>query len=223
MKNPYKCAIFDVCGTLFDSNTTYDFCLHKFKCEKEYLKLIFFTFLKIKILSFLIFKIIRCDLRALIIKQLKGVSRDTLEIIAEDFYDNYLSRKMNVKVFKELYFLKDNGYRIFLASASIDIVISTIAKKNDIDFISSTLSYNSNFLCDGVLLEDATNRKDVLLEKKFLLTEFDYFYSDNIEDLRLTKKTNVYVYISNSLYSIVKILKYNVENRFLILINKFFL
>lgn len=156
----------DVCDTLYDSNTTFDFI--RFYADRKggparvWLRLISSRYSPL--FYFLIFtgKIFGIDLvRILALQLLSGLNRESLSDLAFDFHDIFLQKRKNEKVFSLLERLKKDG-DVRLLSSSIDPVIRAIAQRNGFSFQSSTLRYQ-NGISTGKLQEDLTGIKHTQL------------------------------------------------------------
>ena len=191
-----KHAIFDVCWTLYRSNTTVDFVLFYLK-KTKYKRFVFFRFLTYRPIARILTMLTNIDLREIIIDQLKDCEEVALKNTAELFYCDFLGNRKNEIVFSDFQKLKKQNYEICLASASLDVVVSTIAKHNDVNFVSSRLGY-MNGLCTGKLVLDATSKKYDLLQEKYGLNYFDVMYTDNAEDLDIRSKFSVFKFILNT-------------------------
>lgn len=172
-------VVFDICGTMYHSNTTLDFC--EWRNKSIFYKLYF------KILRSIAFrainKILRIcfkrevDTRAIFLKSLKNISKDMLNLEAEQFLAEYLKPRENALVINKLKsFNKDD---IALVSATIEPVAMAIAKHFEIKkYYASTLLFSNN-LCSGELESDLLGRKHLLF------SQIDFLATDNLSDIRL--------------------------------------
>ncbi|WKE66791.1 hypothetical protein PVT67_06005 [Gallaecimonas kandeliae] len=171
-------SVFDVCGTLYRSNTTFDFIRY---FRKGSLSLTFLDVKIVKIPLLLIGKVLGIDLyRLIFIRLLKGFSRLELDNAAESFYDNFLSgKKIN-----EVHFLledeKLSGKEIALCSASLDLIISVISRNLEVDnFYATNLLFNDQDICKGSISNDLLGRKDTIFSDTH---ELDLVATDNKSD-----------------------------------------
>lgn len=152
----------DVCDTLYNSNTTFDF-IRFFVNRKGGLGRLWLSIISSRyspLFYFLIVagKIFRTDLvRILALRLLSGLDRKKLSDLAFDFHDSVLQKRKNEKVFSLLERLKKDG-DVMLLSSSIDPVIGAIAQRNGFSFQSSTLGYK-NDVSSGSLSQDLTGIK----------------------------------------------------------------
>ena len=128
-----KIILLDICGTIFDSNTTFDFLDHNVKTSNyKLLRRIMYT-LPWKIINKLSIVILKYDLtRNLALKNIKGHHKADLEKLASTFYDNILSQKVNKKVIDLIEKFKNNDYKIIITSATLDFIAKTVAHKLNI-------------------------------------------------------------------------------------------
>lgn len=185
--------IFDVCWTMYKSNTTFDFI--KFIYEKESIKStsLFLLNLKIiKVIILLIGKLIGRDIyRELFVRLLKGFTRNDLNALSENFYYNFLLKKKIDYTFE--IFNKIDASEIVLCSASLDVVVAYIAHDLKVEFFASELEFE-NEVCTGKICKDLLGVKNSVLENK----EIDFVMTDNLSDLELVMKSSKSVILSTS-------------------------
>ena len=167
--------IFDICGTLYKSNTTFEF----FRFLKPNYHSILFS-LPFRVIS-KILRYFKIDiLRYLVIKSLSGYSKDFLYEKALEFYDYFLVNDKQSEIIDLLEIQKNQGY-VILASASIDPVVHAIAKRLGIaSYLSSQLEYCDN-MATGYLSNDLLGKKITALETQ----EIDLLVTDNKSDIDL--------------------------------------
>lgn len=189
-------AIFDVCWTLYRSNTTIDFITYVLRRDNK-LKYIWFVALIWRPIALFLVRVFKIDLRRFAIGQLSGYSKEHLQEHANSFYNSFLRGKENQVVYERFLELKKEGAKIFLASASLDVVIEAIAKNTTVKFVSSQLQY-ANGVCSGTLHDDLTGKKYSALQKETLINFFDVMYSDNAEDMSMAEYVGNYFQVVNS-------------------------
>ena len=182
-----KTVVVDICGTLYRSNTTFDFLYWKFKGNWKYV-LFYHIYHNIiwKVLNRICSNCFGLDLnRKIGIWFLKGYKRDVLVKEVEKFYETYLSVRKNDQVFLQLDKLKNiKGVELFLASATIDVIGEVISQRVGIPlYLSTELKYLNN-ICVGAIHKDALGTKIQYLSK---LTPIWKCYTDDISDLPLVK------------------------------------
>jgi phosphoserine phosphatase len=175
--------VFDVCGTLYNSNTTFDFILEYHKSRKKKFKYYIskaLLSLPCKVLNK--FKII--SIRDSMILTLKGESKDDLSIFSKIFVETFLATKQKAACMDLLLAEPQNA---LLISASLDPVINAIANKLNVAGYSSILEYNKENLCTGKLLVDLKGIKS----KKVGPTELELVVTDNMSDIDLIKNSKI--------------------------------
>lgn len=191
-----KIAIFDVCWTLYRSNTTIDFIGYLLKRNNKF-KYLVFVVLMWRPIALCLVRLAKIDLRKLAIRQLEGYTKESLADHAHRFYFSFLKKRENDVVYEKLLELKKENANVFLASASLDIVVATIASNINAKYVASQLQY-VNGVCTGVLCSDITGKKYAALKKEALTGFYDVMYSDNAEDLAMAKHVGDYFQVVNS-------------------------
>lgn len=182
---------FDVCGTLFKVNTTFDFICFFHKKKSNILKRIYCFFL-MSIFCKILHRLFKFSLRNAFFKTISNVSKFELYDCAEEYIEYILKYNKIPQVFSYFdTYLHKPGYNVILVSAAIDPVISTLANRYGIEFYCSKLEYiNNNF--SGKLVSDLKGKKKKIIEKEAL----NYiFYSDNYDDLICSDLVKEYIYI----------------------------
>lgn len=154
--------VIDICGTLYHSNTTFDFLYWKFKGNNRYE--FFFSLyhsLPWRVLSKILWEMFHYDLtRVLAVRFLKGISKDQLMLDAEIFYRNFLQKHKNQEVFDTLNELRKSAdNKLTLASATLDFIAEIVAKHEEISLGVSTLLKYTNGICSGKIQNDMLGRK----------------------------------------------------------------
>lgn len=185
----------DVCNTLFDSNTTFDFVLFVMKRkqnEKAVNDLYSFrrkgSFLFLQ--DYLSNKMFNRDFaKSRMISYLSGINKDTLLDFAEQFYEKELKFKRINEIVEKIDEIRNkSGKKLLLASASIDPIIEVINIKIKADgYISSKLGFRDNF-CTGKIIFEMKGNKLTEIEKKYPNINNLTVFSDNHSDFELMKK-----------------------------------
>lgn len=183
-------AVFDICDTLFDSNTTFDFLKFYLKDNQSFMR---FTRIRksmpIWILNAFCFKFFHQDLiRKKAVKYLRGHSKSQLKTAAAVFYDQYLVTKQRSEIIQLFQEFKSRGTRIFLVSATLDFLADIISEKIGADGAWGTELAYQDGQCTGLILKDLLGNKDRLLEGAGLTIKELTVVTDNITDYRLVKK-----------------------------------
>lgn len=185
--------IFDVCWTMYRSNTTFDFIRFIYKTEGiNSFRLAFLNSKIGKVVVLLIGKLIGRDIyRELFVGLLEGFTRNDLEKLSENFYYNFLLKNKIDYTFQ--IFNKIDVNEIVLCSASLDIVVAYIAYDLKVDFFASELEFK-NEICTGKICKDLLGVKNSILGNK----KIDLVVTDNLSDLELVMKSSESVILSTS-------------------------
>lgn len=178
-------CVIDICGTLYDANTTMTFLDYtfvknrKYKIYRKISKTIFF-----RILNKLLFSIFRYDyIRYCGIRFLKGMSEVEIKRSVDRYYENYLRHKIKIEsiiILKEYQIRKD--CHVVIVSATLDCIARKVAEEMGIDeYISSKLAYKDE-VCLGFLDSDLLNNKLKALKKMGYYAPYKMTLSDNFSD-----------------------------------------
>lgn len=180
--------VFDVCGTLYNSNTTFDFIEH-FLASKSRKTILTNKILR-KILA--VFSYIYGEdlARKLIIRKLSGVSKFDLEKSAKSFVKTVLAHKKIDLVHKILIEQNNQVNEIVLCSASLDVIVNEIANELNVKkHYASELEVSSkDKTYTGRLKSDLQGKKSLLFK------EIDWVLTDNKDDLdiiSISKKSTI--------------------------------
>lgn len=186
--------ISDVCNTLYDSNTTFDYIKFVLEKENQLKKLKKVNSFDGKyhprnIFSYVLNKLVGIDYaKSLAVKQLKGLSKEELDAYAVQFFNEVLSKKQINIVFKKIKSL--NEEHIVLASASLEPIIQEISNRlNAKSYACSTLEYD-NGISTGKIKQEAKGKKLDLLKEKMVLSNDYTFISDNFSDKNIMKTSS---------------------------------
>lgn len=181
-----KILLIDICGTLYQSNTTFD--MLRFYYEKRPLFRGIQSLRKIKIVGFLnynIFRLFHVDIiRKLIIRYLKGNSKEKIRMMTEEFYRSYLLDRINEISFKIINNYREKGARLIIVSATMDCIANCVAQHNNIDEVLSSKLHYTGDVCDGYLYDDLLGTKLDHIEALKLNTPYDII-TDNYSDSKL--------------------------------------
>lgn len=194
--NAIKILAVDVCGTLFDENTTAGFVRYHFKyfCEHTPKKLRLLDALRMPLLRQITIIIGltsgRDYFRSGYISLLRGERKDRLDHSASH-YAASLEEKRIAKVWRRIADLRRDEWKPVLVSNSLDIVVSAIAKRLGWDWVASELSFSGG-RCDGYLRNDLRGRKARRLEDCLAEVYDDYrlaVVTDNASDADLIERS----------------------------------
>jgi len=184
--------IFDICGTLYDSNTTMDFCEYRVSGKNKTILKLSKTILG-KVINKILVKLFDYDyIRILHIKTLKGLKATEIESDANNFVEKYLENK-KIKGVHEI--LKNyNKEDIILVSATIEPVAKAIAKKlASLNYLATTLEYHED-KCLGKIKDDLLGNK----QHYFKNQEIEFIITDNKSDLALCQMAKEVVIVSKN-------------------------
>ncbi len=187
-----KYFLIDICGTLYQSNTTFDFIRYFFSETSWYIRLEalrknrIFRFCNAKVFEYMGIDCLRC----LLIRHLKGYSKTQLQDMAHEFYQEYLETVINEPVIDIIEEKRAAGVRLVLVSATLDVIAKEVAEKLRIkDVFSSQLSYDEHNVCLGKLQIDLLGKKITSLNSSDIVEPYYGIITDNFSDLELIKKS----------------------------------
>ena len=167
-----RIVIVDVCGTLYDENTTAGFV--RFMAGAGALR----RRRRFRLLETLrsgparrivigLGRMIGRDLfRTGYIRCLAGMTRSELEARATAYAESLDAGKRIAAVHERLARFEADGWRPVLVSNSLDVVIAAIADRKGFDWLASTLDWRGD-VCTGTLARDLKGRKLVAFEEAF--------------------------------------------------------
>lgn len=192
-----KLVIFDVCGTLYNSNTTFDFLdyfLRNNKIYKIFNKLRKLTV--IKAINKVFFKLFGKDLiRIYALKFIRNVPRNRLLGEAREFVKG-LEKIGPTHQLLESYM--NRGYDVIIISASLDFLIEVISDELKVDtFFATKLVYRNN-ICEGAIEKDLLgNKGEILNSIKGKYNEI-ITVTDNKSDFDIIVESNKCIIVSSS-------------------------
>lgn len=197
---PNQIILIDICGTLFQSNTTFDFLDYIIKNKSyKYFRKIMQTYIW-HFFNSIIYRIIHIDLsRKIALNYLKGLNKKEILQKANEFYNQYLEQRKIKETWQLIDTLKNNESTLILISGTIDPIAQVISQKINIPiYISSQLAYK-NDICQGKLKLDALHNKSKLLIKQDITSPYQHIITDNPSDIKLIKQSkNATIVIYNN-------------------------
>lgn len=165
-------VIVDVCGTLYDENTTAGFV--RFVASTGLLRRPWLFRLLERLrrgtarkVVIALGRIIGRDLfRMGYIRCLAGTTRSDLEARATAYAEALDVGKRIAAVHERLARFEADGWQPVLVSNSLDVVIAAIANRKGCDWLASTLDWSGD-LCAGKLAHDLKGRKLAAFEEAF--------------------------------------------------------
>ena len=188
-------VIVDICGTLFSSNTTFDFVKWLHKDSRKYSVFVYIYHTKVwRALNRLSKRWFDVDLtRNLIVYQLKGLSCEQLEYLAKEFYYDYLINKINNEVYSIIQNYEKEGKNLIIVSATIYPLAKEIASNFNIEeFYATELFFEGN-KCNGKIKNDLLGKKKRVLKNKQPWACITDDFSDE-ELLKMAKEQIIVVY-----------------------------
>ena len=187
-----KIAVFDVCDTLYNVNTTFSFLDNYFSENSKYL---FFRKISrlfpVKVLNHFVYKVLKKDIiRSYGTSFLKGKSIREIQRHSKVFVSKDLVSEIKDVTVSMMHKYRDNGYKIVLMSGSYAFIIQEVAAYFSTDsFYASKLNIsNGNYT--GKYDEDILLDKYELLKKEFEEIDELIVVSDNKSDLTLMQAAN---------------------------------
>ena len=200
MNKDKKVVIFDICGTLYNSNTTFDFLSYSFSNKRifRYFSNLYKSFVW-KAINKILRDYLHFDLtRKIALLFLKGIERKQLYQMVEWYYDGFLKSKENSEIINRLRsYLSDSENRVILLSATIDPVAKIISRSlGCVEFYSTELEYEDG-ICEGRIRQDLLGGKITVLHSLGITDRVDDFYTDDFSDdkvLDIAKQKHIIVY-----------------------------
>ena len=193
--------LIDICGTIFNSNTTFDFLKFYFSKKHWYKILIMIRKIKILIIINAIFmRLFQIDLlRYWALTHLKGYTKEQLSSMSDIFYKEYLTKRTNKEATEIIERMKRENKELILVSATLDCIAFAVSKNMNIPCVfSSKLAFKNN-KCLGRLQHDLlTNKLNVLVDNK-INPPYWGIITDNYSDMALIKKSQ-HVYSNKKNY-----------------------
>lgn len=181
-------VLVDICGTLYQSNTTFDFL-------DFYLRMPSYRWFR-RISRTVCWRALnrvclygwRYDLtRRIALSFLKGKTCCELEAAAARFVDEFLCNKENGEVIDRVTSLQKEN-TVVLVSATLDFIAAAIAARWGIErFYASQPAYR-NGVCRGYLRTDLLGDKAAALRREGILPPYEWVITDNLSDLALVRE-----------------------------------
>jgi len=193
-------VLVDICGTLYNSNTTFDF-LDFYVKNKSYLFFRKCSRLFVwKVLNKFSLVTFKFDLtRAIAIKYLRNKTKEDLSSAADLFYEKVLINLKYTEVTSLLDKLKSDGMRLVLVSATIDFIAKKVSQEMGISEIYSTELVYQNDVCMGKIQCDLLANKLKYLKLENILPPYNLTITDNFSDIDLLKNSSNQIIISKNI------------------------
>lgn len=180
-----KIVVVDICGTIYQSNTTFDFFGLMSKDDKKVRLFYFFSrSLAWRLFNKFIWILSGYDLtRIILVCFLNGYSKKDLLDKADRFYTSFLLKHQNESVIELLRSYNDSDdVECVLASATLDFIAETISKYTGYNLDVSTKLLYKDGICKGRIKEDALGKKK---EKLSIKIPFWKLITDDLSDVPL--------------------------------------
>lgn len=185
-------VLIDICGTVFDSNTTFDF-LDEFLRQSSYAR---FRRLSRTVIWRAIsksFALLRgTDLtRYIAVRYLRDIPRQQLVEAADRFCESVLRHKVKVRTIETIEQYRRQGYRLVLASATLDFIAEAVARWLSIDtFFGSELSYTVGGNCRGLIVKDRLGHKLQAVKDCQIALPVAVTITDNLSDIDILRMSD---------------------------------
>lgn len=138
-----------------------------------------------RVVSAILIRLAGGSQRGLLLRLLCGMSRESMQAIALGYARDALLNCSRREVVQEIIDRRNAGAKVYLASASIDVVVEAFSQLLNVDaYIATELDYK-NGKCIGTIARDSTAVKFVRLQQDVTMgPEFDVI-TDNPEDVDL--------------------------------------
>ena len=157
-----KVLLLDVCHTLFRTNTTFGFLDDYFQGDERYQAI---AANRRSIGSRLVNSFSSIDQpKQQALALLKGISEAELRAAAAQ-YANGLTKISETHDYLQTQ--RQAGAKVYLLSASVDIVVEPIASTLEVDGAFSSVLRFDNGVCEGVLSEDLSGKKLKVIQNHF--------------------------------------------------------
>lgn len=161
--------VFDVCDTLFYSNTTFDFIRYvvarqQARGRQRLLQLLTRRWSPVYVGLAAWQKLTGLDaIKAAALRLLAGLPKTELYALGQQFEAEFLRGRPIAQTHALLAGLVGAGTRVVLLSASLDPIVAAIAAELGVEFISSELAYDAQGRCTGRLRRELGGQKHRVL------------------------------------------------------------
>jgi HAD superfamily hydrolase (TIGR01490 family) len=188
-----KIAAFDVCGTIYSSNTTFDFLKYYFKDNSRYSFFRFFintppAIILNRVLAFMFGKDLVRNFATLF---LKNESMERIETAGKYFVTMNLKDRFIQPTIELLRKYKNKGYSIILISGSYDFIVKYVAEEVGADAYFASVLSKKNGLIKGRYEEDLLNKKKECILSQYNNIDDLVFVTDNKSDLDLINLASI--------------------------------
>ncbi|QIX62522.1 haloacid dehalogenase-like hydrolase [Hymenobacter sp. BT18] len=163
--------VFDVCDTLFYSNTTFDYLEFVLRAQKRggaqrWLTLLTKRWSPAFVGLAVLQKLRGGDpIKTVALRLLRGIPKAELYRLGQQFVQEYLSTRKIAHTHTLLAGVAGVGTRVILLSASLDPIVAAIAAELKVEFVSSLLGYDVQGQCTGELVRELGGDKPRALQE----------------------------------------------------------
>lgn len=180
--------LFDICGTLYKSNTTYDFIGYYLQKHNR-LKYLYYKSL-FSLPAKIFFKILSvtgksAGVREFLVGFIAGADKVELDSASAEFIKDFLSRKKIDATHDLLTSKIKNNDRVLLVSASIDPVVKAIAQHLGVaEYCSTVLEYHEGIATGRILADLEKSKLKYLLDNRIINKDQTFaVFTDSFADL----------------------------------------
>lgn len=180
--------LFDICGTLYKSNTTYDFIGYYLKKHNR-IKYLYYKSL-FSLPAKIFFKILNLlgkneGVRKFIVGFIAGADKRELDAASADFIKDFLSQKKIDVTHEMLKSKTENNERVVLVSASVDPVVKAIAQHLGVaEYCSTILEYDEGTATGRILFDLEKSKLKYLLDNQIVSENQNMaVFTDSFADL----------------------------------------
>lgn len=182
-----KVAVFDVCGTIYDENTTFAFLDSYFSDNRKYK---FFRKLSKsfiwKVANYPFYRFLHTDItRIIALSFLKGESLSDIDRSAQEFVLVYLPSKVKKNITSLYNYYRDQGFDMVLMSGSLDVLIRHVGLSFMANNTFATELEAKNGVYTGKVSKDQLFNKAEVLQVNYPDLKYLVVVSDNKTDLSL--------------------------------------
>jgi phosphoserine phosphatase len=194
-------VFFDLCDTLYYSNTTFDFLDFYFKDNSRYWFVRGLMNIKlVKIINKLINKVFKIDLfRLIVVLFLRKKDVQDVKIKAKLFVNQLDDKKIHISHVILQKALNANC-KVYLVSASLDVVVEQFYNRLNFNkYFATSLGKNKNgTVFNGLFMNDLLGNKKEIIENLIRPETKSYFITDNKSDYNCKDLVDYFTVISNN-------------------------
>jgi len=188
---------FDLCDTLYHTNTTMSFLDFYFKENLHYK--VFRTiskFFVVKAINLFSIRLFKYDLiRSTAISYLKNQKTCTVQESLPNYYSWLISKKTYISHLL-LQNAKDASCKIFLVSASLDFIVEFVAKELGLYGFYATKLNRDNNIFNGKINTDLLGNKKQVFREINSDNRSSYFITDNLSDINCIDYVDYFIVIT---------------------------